>query len=274
MCTKKTEKEKVKKELSILGINIWKLFTYFILYSILGYIIETIFGIVTKGVWECRQSFLYGPFLAIYGVGAVCIILFSQYFNKNNFTLFIGGFIIGSATEYIISFLTETLLHTQWWDYNGYILNVNGRICLLYSFFWGILTVFLIRKVTPYLDKIIKNLKQKMPKGTAKTIVLAIIVFLAIDCLLTAYAQEKFVTRMVIQNNIEMEYQEKYEADYEKTYGNEKLSNFIYKFLGDRKMIRTFPNIKIEDKNKNIIYLDSLLPDIQPYYIKIFNKAL
>ncbi|MCI8471259.1 MAG: hypothetical protein HFJ35_07410 [Clostridia bacterium] len=44
-------------------INIWKIFIYFILYSFLGYLIETIYGIITTGLWECRQSFLYGPFL-------------------------------------------------------------------------------------------------------------------------------------------------------------------------------------------------------------------
>lgn len=44
-------------------INIWKILTYFILYSFLGYLIETIFGILTTGLWQCRQSFLYGPFL-------------------------------------------------------------------------------------------------------------------------------------------------------------------------------------------------------------------
>ena len=37
-------------------------------------------------------------------------------------------------------------------------------------------------------------------------------------------------------------------------------------------MIKTFPNIKIEDKDHNIIYLDSLLPEIQPYYKKVFDK--
>ncbi len=44
-------------------ISIWKIFAYFILYSFLGYILETIYGILTTGLWECRQSFLYGPFL-------------------------------------------------------------------------------------------------------------------------------------------------------------------------------------------------------------------
>ena len=60
-----------KKSFLILGESFWKLATYFIIYSFIGYVLETIFGIITKGVWECRQSFLYGPFLGIYGVGAL-----------------------------------------------------------------------------------------------------------------------------------------------------------------------------------------------------------
>ena len=50
------------------------------------------------------------------------------------------------------------------------------------------------------------------------------------------------------------------------------LSKIILKFWNDKKMIRTFPNMKIEDKDGNDVYLDSLLPDIQAYYLKIFNK--
>ena len=58
---------------------------------------------------------------------------------------------------------------------------------------------------------------------------------------------------------------------YDEIYGNEKLSNFIYQFWGDKKMIRTFPNLKVKDKNGNIVYMDSLL-DIQPYYLKVHDK--
>ena len=57
------QNEEKKGKITLFGISIWKLMAYFILYSILGYIVETLFGIITKGVWECRQSFLYGPFL-------------------------------------------------------------------------------------------------------------------------------------------------------------------------------------------------------------------
>ncbi len=271
----KVEEKEIKnrpRELSILGINIWKLFVYFILYSILGYIIETIFGIFTKGVWESRQSFLYGPFLAIYGMGAVTILLFCQFFNKNIFTLFIGGFTIGASTEYLISFLTEAVLGTKWWDYTGYVLNINGRVCLLYSFFWGLLTVILVRKVTPFLDKKIKKIREKLPYRTIKVIISIIMIFLAIDCILTCYAQQKFITRLVVENNIEMENYDKYMFDYKNTYGNKFLSDFINTFWNDKKMIRTFPNMKIQDKHGNTIYLDSLLPEIKTYYIKVFEK--
>ena len=67
---------KKKKKLTINGISIWRILAYFIIYSVLGYIIETVYGMITKGVWESRQSFLYGPFCGIYGLGAVVMILF------------------------------------------------------------------------------------------------------------------------------------------------------------------------------------------------------
>ena len=76
----KTENEtkdiKQKKNFTIMGLTVWRILAYFIIYSVVGYIIETIFGIVTKGVWESRQSFLYGPFCSIYGLGATIMIMF------------------------------------------------------------------------------------------------------------------------------------------------------------------------------------------------------
>ena len=77
---KNDKKIENKKKLKIFGISIWTILTYFIFYSIIGYVIESIFGIITKGVWESRQNFLYGPFCSIYGLGAVFIIIFSRIF--------------------------------------------------------------------------------------------------------------------------------------------------------------------------------------------------
>ena len=99
------EQTKQKKRLTIFGYTIWRILAYFIIYSVLGYIIETIFGIVTKGTWESRQSFLYGPFCGIYGLGAVIMILSLQYFNQNSNRLFWGGFVVGSIIEYVVSWI-------------------------------------------------------------------------------------------------------------------------------------------------------------------------
>ena len=211
-------------------------------------------------------------FYGIYGVGAVIIIVFSQYFNRNNFTLFLGGYIIGSITEYLTSFLVEVILHAKWWDYSNNVLNVNGRVCLLYSIFWGILTLFLLKKFNPFLESIMAKIKRKITLRLSKRILAFLIIFLIIDCLATCYAQDIFITRMVIENNIEIKNFERRERDYERIEENEHLSKFINKYWNNEKMIKTFPNIKIEDNGGNIIYLDSLLPDIQPYYKKIFEK--
>ncbi len=261
-----------RRSYTIQGISIWKIFTYFIIYSVIGYIIETVFGIITMGVWQSRQSFLYGPFLGIYGLGAVLILIFSKPYEKNNFHLFIAGFIIGSVTEYTISLLTDVLLHTKWWDYSGYFLNINGRICLLYSCFWGMLTLFLVKVVNVKIDKIIEFLKTKLPIKYIKIVLSIIMIFILIDCILTCIAQDVFVTEMIVQNNIEVENQDKVIKKYNKIQENEVLSCLIETFWNDEKMIKTFPNIKIKDKNENNIYLASLLPDIQTYYFKFFEK--
>ncbi len=211
-------------------------------------------------------------FCGIYGVGAVIIIVFSQYFNKSNITLFLGGYVIGSLTEYLTSFLVEMVLHTKWWDYSNNILNINGRVCLLYSAFWGILTIFLVKKFNPFVDQMINKMANKISCQLAKGVLSCIIIFLMFDCILTCYAQDLFVTRMVIQNDIKTEDFAKRQEVYQKLQEKHSLLTFIDRYWNDEKMIKTFPNMKIEDINGNVIYLDRFLPEIQPYYRKIFEK--
>lgn len=256
-------------KLKILGIRLEKLCAYFIIYSFIGYVIETLFAIITMSVWQSRQSFLYGPFLGIYGLGAVIILLFAQYFKKNNYTLFLGGYFIGTITEYLTSFGVELLLNTHWWDYSNNFLNLNGRVCLLYSFFWGILTILLIKVINPIVDQFLRYLSNKLTPKILSIIIAVITIFLIIDCILTCIAQDAFVTRMVVRHRIEVDRVEEYQEKYDKIYSNEILSKIINTLWDDEKMIKTFPNMKIQDKNNNTIYFDQLLPDIEPYYRKI-----
>ena len=166
------------KKIKVLGINLWELLAYFIIYSILGYVIETLFALVRYGVLESRQSFLYGPFCSIYGIGAIIMIMFLQYFMKNRSTLFIGGFLIGSALEYLVSLVGELILHVKWWDYSNMPLNINGRICLYYSIFWGVLAIFLMKIIHPHVRNFLAYILKKLNLAIIKSIILAIIVFI------------------------------------------------------------------------------------------------
>ena len=124
--------------------------------------------------------------------------------------------------------------------------------------------MFLVKKINPNIDKICIKLKDKISNKILKTMIVIIMLFLAFDCLATVYAQDIFISRVVVENNIEMDNIERYQTLYDKTCKNE----LINKLWNNEKMVKTFPNMKIKDKNDNIIYLRDLLPDIQPYYWK------
>lgn len=263
---------KEKKALKIAGISIWRILTYFIIYSIAGYIIETLFGLFTKGMLESRKGFLYGPFCPIYGVGAVAMILGLQYFKKNNYTLFFGGFLVGSIVEYIISYLGEVIFKVNWWDYSNNFLNINGRICFTFSLFWGLLALYLIRHFNPIIDKLIDKVKAKVSINYLKVLVIVGIIFLVIDGILTAFALKLFFERTVYSYNLDVINKEKYINSYERVLKMNNTAELGNKVFSDKKMLRTFPNLKLKAQDGEIIYMDSIYKDIQPYYYKFNYK--
>ena len=259
--------KKEKEHIKICGISIWRILAYFVVYSVAGFIIETIFGLLTKGVLESRKSFLYGPFCSIYGLGAVLMILPLQKYKKNNYTLFFAGFFIGSIIEYMVSLVGELIFHIKWWDYSDQMFNINGRICVLFSLFWGLLAIYLMSDVNPRIDKFIDFVKSKIPANYMKTVIIFSILFLSFDLGITVYALQMFSVRIIHENNLNVSNKQLMDTLYEKIYVNDqKQKDFIYKFFDNEKMIKTFPNIKIEDVDGNILFFRDYVKDIKPYY--------
>ena len=64
--------------------SFWRILAYFIIYSVIGFVLETLFGLATTGILESRKSFLYGPFCGVYGLGAVVMIMTLSPFKKSN----------------------------------------------------------------------------------------------------------------------------------------------------------------------------------------------
>lgn len=261
-----------KKKFTILGINIWEILAYFIIYSIAGYIIETFFALIRYGVLESRQSFLYGPFCGIYGIGAVIMVIFLQYFSKNRATLFAGGFIIGSITEYLVSFIGELILHVKWWDYSNMPFNLNGRICFSYSMFWGVLAIFLMKAIHPRIRNLMAYILKKSSAKFTKTAITVITIFLLVDCVISGYAINLFTIRMVAENNLDVSNKEEIyqiNAKINSSQFSSKLKNVIF---NNKKMIKTYPNLKVQQTDGSIVYFKDLLPDIKPYFYKFSDK--
>ena len=262
------EEQTKKKKFLIFNYSIWRLLAYFVIYSIIGFLVETIFCLVRYGVFESRQSFLYGPFCSIYGLGAIFIIITLQYLNKNYNTLFIGGCILGLALEYFISWIGEVIFNIRWWDYSNQPFNLNGRICLLYGLFWGFLSLYLMISLNPRVDRLINWIKKKIGEKASKIILIASIIFILFDCIVTAGSVTCFMVRTITENDIQIANKESVDYLYEKIYSNENIANFIDKYWGDYKMIRTFPQLRVEGADGKLIYLKDYYPDIQPYYMK------
>lgn len=117
------------------------------------------------------------------------------------------------------------------------------------------------------MDKFIDFVKSKIPANYMKTVIIISILFLSFDLGITAYALQMFSVRIIHENNLNVSNKQLMDNLYEKVYVNDpKQKDFIYKFFGDEKMIKTFPNIKIEDVDGNILFFRNYVKDIKPYY--------
>lgn len=263
-----------KKGLTVFGVSIWKILLYFIIYSILGFILETIFGLITKGVLESRKSFLIGPFCGIYGLGAIVMILSLRNVKKNNFSLFFGGFIIGSIVEYVVSWFGEVFLNVIWWDYSNIPFNINGRICIEFSIIWGLLAIFLMTYCNPKVDNFIDWLYSKFSIKLLKIIISCIILFLFFDACITGFALKMFFTRLVNDYNLNLANTSEYIVKYSEMYNNQKVKELVNKYFSNEVILKTFPNLKVTKEDGEILYVSSIFPDIQAEYVRIFTPVI
>jgi len=137
--------------------NIIFYFFLFFLYSILGWIIETIFvAIIDKKI--VNRGFLIGPYLPLYGSSAIVMILYLNQYKDNPLTVFLLAMFVCTFLEYITSYIMEKIFKARWWDYTNQKFNINGRVCLKNSLLFGILSLILIYLINPLLTQIIKNM--------------------------------------------------------------------------------------------------------------------
>ena len=162
--------------------KLYKLLYIFIISSICGYFIELIWSLVTKGIFINHSAVVIGPFNFAYGICGVALTLLLYKFKDESYLkIFLLSFIGGSILEYIMSWGMELVLGFTAWDYSNNFLNLNGRICLLFSIFWGFLGILWIKILYPQIDKILNKINPKV----YKILIICLTIFLLFDILLT-----------------------------------------------------------------------------------------
>ena len=120
----------------------------FFCYSFIGWLWETVYCSLKARKFQYR-GFLIGPITPIYGFGILAVLYFLQPFHDNLLLLYVTATLIVTILEYLTSFGLEKLFHASWWDYKDVPLNINGRVAVPVSLFWGVGCVFIVKILNP-----------------------------------------------------------------------------------------------------------------------------
>lgn len=122
----------------------------FFIYSFVGWLWETVYCSI-KAKHFVYRGFLVGPITPIYGFGILGVLYFIEPFQSNLVLLYVLSTILVTILEYLTSFGLEKLFHATWWDYHDVPLNINGRVALPVSLFWGVGCVLIVKVIHPHI---------------------------------------------------------------------------------------------------------------------------
>ena len=145
--------------------SIWTLIAVFLSMSVFGWLWEVSLHLITSGVFVNRGA-LHGPWLPIYGTGSVLILTVLYRFRKNPALEFGMTVLVCGILEYMTSLVMEIATGgTKWWDYSGYFLNLNGRICAEGLLVFGIGGLAIAYVIAPIIDSLLGRVDERKVKA-------------------------------------------------------------------------------------------------------------
>ena len=161
--------------------NTYELIWLFLIYSFLGWMLETILA-ATEQRRFVNRGLINGPLCTIYGVPIVILTIFGQ--ELPLFWLFLGAMIVATVTEWISGHMIERFYHERWWDYSNVKWNLDGYICLPASLVWGVLGTISMR----WGNGLLIRLYGFLPEGIGHLLVWILAGMLVLDVMATIFA--------------------------------------------------------------------------------------
>lgn len=169
------------------------LIIYYFVCSVIGWILEMIYGFMVFGHFVDR-GFLYGPMCPIYGCGAIVMVLITEAVRKKNLNTawkFLIMTIIFTSLEYLSSLILEAIFGLRWWDYSNEFLNLNGRVCLVFSLMFGMMGIIFTEWVYEPSKRLIEKLIEKI---SSKVIWIILIISIVVWIVDTGFSIIKYVS--------------------------------------------------------------------------------
>jgi uncharacterized membrane protein len=117
--------------------------------SFAGWIIEVLYR-SSKEKRFVNAGFLSGPFVPIYGFGAVIITaIHVEAQPLPAAAAWTITLLSPTILEYFGGWLMEKLFGMKLWDYHERRFNLSGRICLQFSIYWALLAALLVLFIQP-----------------------------------------------------------------------------------------------------------------------------
>lgn len=145
-------------------VSQWILF--FFLYSFLGWVWESCY-VSLKERRPVNRGFMHGPFLPLYGSGAVIVLLCTIEVRDHIVLVFFLGMAGATALEFVTGVVMESIFHVKYWDYSNQKLNLKGYICPAASLCWGCFSVLMVYIVHPPVETAVLMIPESAAAGTA-----------------------------------------------------------------------------------------------------------
>lgn len=156
------------------------LFLIFLIGCLAGWFYEEIFYWITEGLLRNR-GLLYGPWLPIYGIGALGIYAMKP-LKKRPVLLFLLCALVAGIVEYIIGFAGIHFFGVRLWDYRGLFLNISGIICLRSVVSFAVMGLVFHYLLEPAAERTVRKADSK----TVHTVCLVLLLVFIADCILSA----------------------------------------------------------------------------------------
>lgn len=215
-------------------------FFLFLIYSILGWCMEVILGIINNKKLVNR-GFLIGPYCPIYGCGGVLITVLLDDFKMHPFAMFCMAIVICGVLEYFTSFVMEKLFKARWWDYSRKKYNINGRVCLETIIPFGLLSLIIMYITNPFFVGIL----ERIPSHILKILFIICLLTFIVDCVISLVVISRLRSTVKRVNKGGT-------LDNTEEITKKVREILLGKTVLDRRLVKAFPRISIEDVKKKI----------------------